>query len=540
VSFTKSSLKSRQRKKRIRHLTKKTKVLLGFADAFSFTSLLFVPRLFRKFFQKKDRHYPKAKILFGLFFVFFAFLIGVVGSSDPGQQAAKNVVKSGIFALGAELPKDSNGHTNILLLGSGGGEAHAGKGHKLTDSIMIASLDFDGRSVVMLSLPRDFYVETEHVRGRINEIIRDESKYILNNKIKTQTPNKDQLKTLSGQERLEFLWKMEALADEMATDILKEKIKEIFQIEIHRTARIDFRGFEKLIDAIGGIEVEVEKTIDDPTYPDFDWGFDPFYLEAGVHSLDGSTALKYARSRHGTSDFDRAKRQQKVLSAIKEKMTSLRTLTNFSRLEDIFLVVQENYISDITWNEIIELAKFADKLPKDRISTFVLNDDPTKPGGFLVTPSRELYGGAFVLVPFLNLESDKYAQIRAFVQIIIAHRFLNQEDFTPIHIRNGTSRRGLAGLLQIHLERYGFRIADVDNTENSESVTRIQYPNTPADEAAADLLSRFFSAEIIPMDPALPDNDQMDDIPASDSEKAITIILGSDYTEPFRIPRFSF
>lgn len=524
------------------------RIVLGVLGAFSVTALLFVPRVFRNMFRKKEHHFSRIKIVFGVFFICFALLVGIVGS-DSGQEMGKNVVKTGLFALGAELPKDVNGYTNLLFLGSGGGETHAGRGHKLTDSIIIASLDFEGRSVSMLSIPRDFYVETEHVRGRINEIVRDESKFILNNNIKPQPENMEKLTQLSGQERLEFLWKLEAQADQMATEILKDKIAEIFLMDIHRTAWIDFRGFEKLVNAIGGIEVEVEKTIDDPTYPDFEWGYDPFYLEAGIHTLDGETALKYVRSRHGTSDFDRAKRQQNVISTVKEKMTSIGTWTNFSRLEDIFSVVQENYISDITWNEIIELAKFADGLPRDRITTYVLNDDPTKPGGFLVTPNRDLYGGAFVLVPFLNLESDKYAQIRAFVQIIIVNRFLNQEDASPIEILNGTSRRGLAGLLQIHLERYGFSVSDVGNTAELETITRIEYPDTPADKATAELLQKFFSAEILPKQK----NEASENIDASvllgseepanrvlPPQETITIIVGSDYSDPYRIPRFSF
>jgi LCP family protein required for cell wall assembly len=532
VPFTKTSLASRRRKKRLFGLGKTIGTTLSVG---TIGTVLFLPKIVKKIRQrrKQKRSWVRFRIFFGIIFSVSALTAAVVWT-DIGRNTGKNIVVKTLMSFGSELPKDNNGFTNILLLGSGGGEAHAAKGHKLTDSMMIASVDISGRNVVILSIPRDFFVETPHTKGKINEILRDESRYFLK-EIKKRPENLEELSILKGDDRKKFLWKLEAEADESAKEEVRKKLEEIFDIDIHRTVHIDFRGFEKFVDAIDGIDLVVEKTINDPTYPDFEWGYDPFYLEAGQQHIDGSTALKYARSRHGTSDFDRARRQQKILSAIKEKMMSLEILTSPEYLKKIFDVVQENYVSDISWSEIITLAEFASKFPRKNISSYVLNDDPKKPGGFLVTPNRELYGGAFVLVPFLNLEKEKYTQLKIFAKMIFQYRNLSGSDAMPITILNGTNKKGLAGRAQNHLERFGWHIKDVQNAEEKIEKTIIEYSDIPWEKEMATLLTLFFPAELH-MRPSQVSGD-INNFPYI--QKGVTIVLGLDYEGTYRIPKFS-
>lgn len=465
--------------------------------------------------------------VFSVLFVLGALTLVVLGT-EFGRQAGKNAISSAVFSLGVDLPQDEHGLTNILLIGVGGGAYHADKGHKLTDSMMVASLDISGRSIVFLSIPRDLYVETPYVRGRINEIVRDESAVHLRD-IRQQPEHAEALKTLTGEERQEYLWKLEAEADAMATESLRKEIEEILDIQIQRTARIDFKGFIDLVDAIGGIDVVVEKPINDPTYPDFGWGYDAFTLSVGAQTLDGEKALKYARSRHDSSDFDRARRQQKVITAVKEKMTSLNVLTSPSRLQDIFSVVQESFISDISWDEIITLAKFGSQLPKERMVSHVLNDDPSQPGGFLVTPDRSLYGGAFVLVPFLNLTDDKYAQIRAFAHLLFFHRSAAGIDSIPLTLLNGTNTTGVASTLSTSLERYGWVVSSVDNAPDAVPTTQIRYSDDPKSSVLAQLLLHFFSAELVPVSP----EGQGTETPL---QPFLEVIIGNDFSGVYRIP----
>jgi len=518
MTFRKRSLSAITRKKKVSLLGK---AFLGVGIG----ALLAAPRFAKGFFQKKSETKKKRRKVFFAILAIFAILCAFFWT-ELGQDTAKK----GFFALGAELPKDKDGFTNILLLGHGGSTHGDGRGAKLMDSMIVASVDAAGRDVVMLSIPRDFWDDTYETR--INKIVEVEAEKEFR-RLRQLPENAEILKTLSGQARKEFEWKLDAEADEVGKEHLRGEIANIFGITIHRVATIDFVGFEKIIDAIGGLDITVEKALDDPTYPDGEWGYEHFQLAAGRQILDGKTALKYARSRHSTSDFDRAARQQKVLAAIKEKALSLGLLGNPSKISEVLSIVQSNFQTNISWEEMITLAKIASTTPRENILSFVLHDDPSRTGGFLVTPSRELYGGAFVLVPFLNLESDKYAQIRAFVKTIFENRDIALLSPPKITILNATKMSGLAGELRMALERYGWNIAEVKTAEENEPTTTIRFTDTIRNRNVVDLLLGFLSAKI----EAIPVQESSDaNIPSSE---IFEIVIGSDFQKPYRTPDFS-
>ncbi len=117
---------------------------------------------------------------------------------------------------------------------------------------------------------------------------------------------------------------------------LRRELEFIIGIPIHYYAQVDFTGFVQLVDAVGGVDVVVEREIDDPTY----WQFGRqvgFHILPGEHHLDGLTALAYARSRHGTgnSDFQRARRQQQVLLALRDRVNDPQVLANLPTVIDI-------------------------------------------------------------------------------------------------------------------------------------------------------------------------------------------------------------
>ena len=113
--------------------------------------------------------------------------------------------------------------------------------------------------------------------------------------------------------------------------------------------------------------------------------------------LDGSTALKFVRSRHSTSDFDRSIRQQLVIAAVKDKLFSLDALTSPKKLQSLYSSVADNVFTSLSMTEIFELALFSKNLPKDHIMSYTLNDACyqgayyCQAGGFLYTPNRELF-----------------------------------------------------------------------------------------------------------------------------------------------------
>jgi len=103
--------------------------------------------------------------------------------------------------------------------------------------------------------------------------------------------------------------------------VLEEKIEEITGEKIDYYVNLDFEGFIKIVDLVDGVDVSVEENLVDYDYPNGRGGYTTFVLRKGNWTLDGETALKYARSRHSTSDFDRSLRQQQIISALKKKIT---------------------------------------------------------------------------------------------------------------------------------------------------------------------------------------------------------------------------
>lgn len=495
----------------------------------------------KNIFTRKKYFTPIFLLLLTISLLFF------IKNSSTG----KDIIKEAVFSLGSELPKDKDGFTNFLVMGHGGGESHATKGHKLTDSIMIVSLDETSRNVVLLSIPRDFFVElgkdffdkTGRNGTRINSIVRDWSNVFFKELIR-EKEHKENLSLLSGQEKKEYEWKLDAIATERAQKIMIEKISEIFEIDIHRFVKIDFKGFEKIIDIVGGVDIVVEKSIYDPCYPDYEWGYDKLFLEANSEPqhLDSKNTLKYARSRHNfydsglfnkscqwskdnlwnkSSDFDRSKRQQKVIKALKEKVSSSSFLLSPKSIKDALELVRENYSSDLSFGEMITLANIGSKMDKNNISTFNLNDDPAATGGFLVTPDRKLYGGAFVLVPFLNLEKNKYAQIRSFKKVIFNYRDISNINPVKINIFNTTKISGLALDFKKSFERYGFSIGEVGNSDKEYIKNTLEYSDTAKFNYAVGLIKHFVDMDLIKVE----------------DENVFDFYIGKKYKKLNRVPQ---
>jgi LCP family protein required for cell wall assembly len=177
---------------------------------------------------------------------------------------------------------------NVLLLGS---DRRPDDPVWRTDVIMILFLDASNGRAAVLSLPRDLYVEIPTRGGdRIN--IAD-------------------------------FWGEYTKYPGGGPGLLKKVIADNFGIRVDKYARVDFDGFKRIIDTLGGIDVnvpcELEDDFIDPTSPT---GFRRLQVNAGINHMDGDTALMYVRQRHNTGDVSRAQRQQRVVYALREKILS--------------------------------------------------------------------------------------------------------------------------------------------------------------------------------------------------------------------------
>lgn len=351
-----------------------------------------------------------------------------------------------IFSFGKNLETDDSGKTSILLIGVGG-EGHDGP--NLTDTVMVASIDYKNKIVPMLSIPRDLYVETKQTgRSRINSVYP----YALGKYGKTEGMN-----------------------------VLKETVSKITGLPIQYYVKVDFSGFEKIIDSLGGIDVLVENDIYDTEYPRGETtGYETFSIKAGWQDLDGKTALKYARSRHGRGggDFDRAKRQQQILYAIKEKALSLNVLTDPNKIQNLYNSISSSIDANISMPEIIELAKISKDFGKEKAVPIVLNDDPTNCGGLVYSPDRSYFDNASVLLP----AGTNYDYIHFFVDTI----FNNPQNLLSsdkIQVLNGTKTPGLAYEGMALLSRFCLNVIYYSNAETRDlDQTTIYYLPGPKGE----------------------------------------------------------
>ena len=240
--------------------------------------------------------------------------------------------------------RPQSGTTSVLLLGTDW--RGPGSDSDNTDTLMLFHLDPNARRAVILSIPRDLYVEIPgHGEGRVN----------------TAYARGEQ----DGTGGL-------ALA--------RQTISTTLGIPVQHAVLLDFRVFVSLVDAIGGIDVDVPYPISDPTYPDSGIGYDPFYLPAGQHHLDGATALKYARTRATLGgDFDRNARQRQVVVAVRDRVTSLDLLPALiTQSPQLWSTLQSAFETDLTLGEIVDLAVAGSRIPAGQVVTAGIDQTCTR------------------------------------------------------------------------------------------------------------------------------------------------------------------
>lgn len=416
-------------------------------------------------------------LILGLFWI----TVNIIQSLDFGSL---------VFSFGKELKKDTHNHTNFLLAGTGGAEHD---GSNLTDTLIIASLDMQNKQVKMLSLPRDLYIDDKATGGqRINKIY-DTYFYTYDSSPK-------------------------------AMEQLGKTITQMTGVPIHYTVKVNFDGFVKIIDALGGVDVDVETAIYDPYYPRGETiQFETFSIEAGPQHLDGATALKFARSRKTTSDFDRAKRQQQLLSAIKEKALTLNLLTDPGKLQNLYNSLADSIETNLSVAEIIELAKIAKDIDKDNLQAQVLTDDFTSCGGLLYAPVRDYFGGAAILLPAGN----KFEEITRFSDNYFNLPFDSEAE---IQILNGTKTSGLALNYLNRLSRDCLNVSYYGNApdrEMAKSVIRYLPATTPEEQKKLDHTLSIIQQSIdAPLIDSITD-EYLDGDKRANSK--IIIELGADY-----------
>lgn len=245
-------------------------------------------------------------------------------------------------------------YINVLVLGV---DRREDGGDQNADVIMIARLDLTDNSVRVVSIPRDLEVEVPgYGRSKIN------GAYNIGVK---QSPNSP-------------------IAGVIA---MRDTIQYNFGIGIDEFVMIDFEGFEEVIDAVGGITINVREKIVDDEYPTDDYGTTTLVINAGVQHMDGKTALAYARTRHQDSDDQRRERQMDVLRALLNKAQSLGSVT---RIAQVINAVGDAVLTSFDWDEQLALINVGLNLNQNAI----VMESVTEP---LVTPGTS-EDGAWIYI----------------------------------------------------------------------------------------------------------------------------------------------
>lgn len=232
-----------------------------------------------------------------------------------------------------------------------------------TDTMMVVSIDPVTDRIGILSIPRDTYVEVPNYGLR-------------------------KINTACVIGNLELNGRGPQLA--------MQTIQYNFGIEVNDYLMVDFNTFIEIIDLIGGIDVNAVQTIDDPEYPDMNYGYDPFYLEAGPHHLDGATALKYSRSRYASDDIDRGRRQQEVVFAVRNRVLSRDMVDDLiTRAIPLWNELNDGVDTGLSLEQLLRLAAYAKDIPDENIKSAVLDWDYLVPynspeDGSVLVPNREL------------------------------------------------------------------------------------------------------------------------------------------------------
>ncbi|MBC7255515.1 MAG: LCP family protein [Chloroflexi bacterium] len=317
---------------------------------------------------------------------------------------------------------------NILLLGIDQRDNEADKGPWRTDTMILVSIDPNTNSASMLSIPRDLWVTIPGFgENRINV-----AHYL--------------------GDAYDYPGGGPALA--------KKTVWYALGVPVHYYVRINFTGFVKIIDAMGGLTINVEKPIHDEKYPDNNFGTFVLDIPAGLQHMDGERALQYARSRHGSSDYDRMARQQQVLLAIRDKALSLDI--PLSQIPTILATLGDSIKTDLTLEEILALAETAQKIDRANIRYAVLDRSMTTT---VVTAK-----GAMVEVP----DWDKVRQLvndlfpapspSTAPSPSLVKAQLAAED-ARIIVQNGTLAVDLAQSVSATLREQGFAVMRYENAK---------------------------------------------------------------------------
>jgi len=397
------------------------------------------------------------------------------GTDDPGS-------------LGWKIKHDQR--INVLLLGYGG-PGHDGP--YLTDSVMLLSIRPGSHEAIMISLPRDLWVRipalpnNHYMTGKLNSAYAIGIDHVNYPNIRSD-------------------WK----TDTGGGDLAAATVSQVTGQPIDYWVGVDFKAFRDVVNAIGGIKVDVPTTLDDPYFPAGEsTGMMHIRIAAGLQQFDGERALEYARSRETTSDFDRSRRQQLIMLAVRQRVFSVNAVPH---LLSLLSALQDNVRSNLRPAEMQQLASLAGHIRDQDIRRVAVDTSNLLRSGFNS-------GGQYVLQPL----DPTYGALQRYVAMALPDRSALAAQI-PFQVQDGSGRYWLpygigtpASIMTSLLQAEGW--GATLGPRAAQKVTQTQILDGSGGRATATVtwLQDYFGAVVTP-------------VPAPSSGASVTVVLGSDFT----------
>jgi LCP family protein required for cell wall assembly len=341
-------------------------------------------------YNRNRRQLLSHVVIARILFIFIAVVL-FVGSWFVFKPQAGKLLSGLEVVAGKPLP-ESDGRTNIILLGVGG-QDHDGP--DLTDTIIFVSIKDDTGETTLVSIPRDLWLPS---RGA---------------KINTA---------------YHYGYDKEATSGGLLS--ASSAVSEVIGQPVHFAVYIDFSTFAKAIDLLGGVDITVDKTFDDYQYPipgkendlcngdpEFKCRYEHLHFDSGLQHMDGAIALKFVRSRHSTdldegTDYARSKRQEKVITAVKNKLLSITNLTNSKVYKELYNLAVNSVITNITPEYYSTFLRLGLKARQHPLASYTLSS----PEQLDNPPVSDKYDGQWVLIPKGNDPKFVYNYVSSLLQ----------------------------------------------------------------------------------------------------------------------------
>jgi LCP family protein required for cell wall assembly len=363
-------------------------------------------------------------------------LQGNISHEDVGDQ------------LGAHRPPKLNRALNILLIGSdqrNGANARYGRAvGERSDTIILLHLSPGGKKAVGISFPRDSMVQLPECKSR------------------------------SGTTIPAHLGMINESFNSGGAGCTWRTIESLTRIRVDHFAKVDFSGFKRVVDALGGVEICLPQRVDDQD--------SKLHLAAGRHIVKGDQALAYVRNRHGLgdgSDLGRIQRQQRFLGAVVKKATSNGILTNPGRLYSFLNAATKSVTTDrdFTVDEMKKVAGSVQGMSAGKVQFVTVPPAPYAPD-----PNRIAWRQPAANNLFAAIRSDNQVQTAA-----PAKRSSVPPSQVKVRVLNATGTPGLAARVRDQLVARGYQVVKVGNVTGARpSGTRLLF-GAGADQQAAAL-----------------------------------------------------